>query len=207
MYNGNDIHENIAARKLNILKGFSEVGNALENNLLSNELEKGKKAAIGEIRVWQGNKYQKTTNGWIKVIEKKTFVEDYVDEDTGEIVSIEREIKEKQRTDSPSLKRKEKKKDLIERKSTAKVYEKRQKYKDALDELHSLKRERQEIDLDMNEHAGQLGDKWNDDYANEYGEKFNEIDSKISKQESIVKMFKNEYEEAQKNEIKIYNKK
>ena len=30
MYNGNDIHENIAARKLNILKGFSEVDNALE---------------------------------------------------------------------------------------------------------------------------------------------------------------------------------
>lgn len=56
MYNGNDIYENIAARKLNILKGFSEVDNALE---------KAKNRQVGEIHpngkwVWtqlQNGKY------------------------------------------------------------------------------------------------------------------------------------------------------
>ena len=37
--------------------------------LFLDELEKGKRAQIGEIRTWGGKKYQKTTNGWQSVKE------------------------------------------------------------------------------------------------------------------------------------------
>lgn len=38
----------------------------------SDTLEKGKRAAIGEIRDWDGKKYQKTVNGWVPVKQGKT---------------------------------------------------------------------------------------------------------------------------------------
>lgn len=38
----------------------------------SDILEKGKRAAIGEIRDWDGKKYQKTVNGWVPVKQGKT---------------------------------------------------------------------------------------------------------------------------------------
>ena len=57
---------------------------------LEPDLAKGKKANIGEIREWRGKKYQKTVNGWVKVPNVRKWKEEFVDEDTGEIVEIER---------------------------------------------------------------------------------------------------------------------
>lgn len=56
------------------------------------------------------------------------------------------------------------------------------------DELKDLLRDRRELDRDMEEEAGEKGDKWTDADANRYGEQMNRKDEEIEKKEKEIKL-------------------
>lgn len=101
----------------------------------------GKRAQVGETREWKGTKYKKNLKGWEKVKKVgKKYTEDFVDEDTGEIETVERyedTPEEKQaKSDASEAKRKGEKK--LEKKSDKeyKSYDKTEKkYTQAMDDL------------------------------------------------------------------------
>jgi len=71
---------------------------------------------------------------------------------------------------------------------------------DVKQEINDLKRRRTELDMDMENEAGQKGDEWTDDDANRYGEQFNELDDQEvelrKKLENLVKSLDEEEEKA-----------
>ena len=157
-------------------------------------LEKGSKANIGEIREWQGKKYQKGLNGWEKVPNVKKWKEKFVDEDTGEVVEVEREENldkpEPAKKKSPSQERRERKADKISDNLRDNYTNLLSKRKEEESELNYLKSEKRQINSDMEVEAGEKGDSWSDSDGNKYGEMLNEIDSKIEKQKQVVNQAK-----------------
>ena len=53
-----------AKKGIDLSGSFINQDQTASDALFLDELEKGRKAQIGEIRTWSGKKYQKTTNGW-----------------------------------------------------------------------------------------------------------------------------------------------
>jgi len=153
-------------------------------------LEKGHKANIGEVREWKGNKYQKGTDGWKRLKNIKKWTEEFVDEDTGEIVSIDREedldAPEKPKKTSASQKRRERKADKKEDELRDKYFDAEAKLKEEVSELKYLKKQRASINQEMEEEAGQKGNSWSDDDGNRYGDQLNEIEKEIEKQEKVI---------------------
>ena len=176
-------------------------------------IEKGKKALVGEVRTWKGKKYRKKANGkWERVVE--TVTRDYVDEDTGEIYSITHEVEpeksheeemrelEMRHDGNKTRQRKQRKADRKEKK----VAEKRRDLEYDLDamaeEYQDLKRELKQLDSDMNAEAGMMGEKWNDDKANEYGGKMMEVEAKMEALIPQIKKLKVEIENYEEKEAR-----
>ena len=85
-----------------IIRALTSKENNIVNYLYNKEIEKGKKAAIGEIRDWGGVKYRKTSDGWAKVgkepsPEERAEQEELAAKDIAddENISIKNEIKNK----------------------------------------------------------------------------------------------------------------
>lgn len=62
------------------------------------------------------------------------------------------------------------------------------------DELKDLLRDRRELDRDMEEEAGEKGDKWTDADANRYGSQMNKKDDEIEKMEKEIKVAQEKFD-------------
>ena len=73
---------------------------------------------------------------------------------------------------------------------------------DVKQEINDLKRRRTELDMDMENEAGQKGDEWTDDDANRYGEQFNELDDQeVELRKKLEKLVKSLDDEEKKELI------
>ena len=189
-------------------------------------IEKGKKALIGEVRTWKGKEYKKKADGkWEKVV--KTWVEDFVDEDTGEVVQITRnqteldasaereerssaEYREQymdaDKSASPTRRRKQ-------RKGNAKIAKVEEARKDLEYELEDLaeqykycRDELKQLDSDMNNEAGQKGEEWSDADGNRYGGMMMEVEAKMEKLVPQMKDLKIRISNLERKEEKIFDK-
>lgn len=174
-------------------------------------IEKGKKAMIGETRDWKGKKYKKLANGkWQKVVE--TYTEDFVDEDTGEIVSIEREVGWREKIENePSTvnkTRERKQRNADERESKVKEIrmDKQGELADLMENYKRAKQELKNIDSEMNQEAGQMGDRWNDAKANEYGGRMMKVEAEMEEMVPEIKALKVLIENLEEKEADIWMK-
>jgi hypothetical protein len=208
-----DIQENQNARRLQILKGFSEVQDVIE---------KAKKMPIGSI----SNGRKKVAEGdWRKIPtgEKKqpkmqlsgSF--NYRGEshsikkvEDGIVHTTSGKMFKQSTLESQGVKFSESEIPKAPKRLTPKQKEKiyddyRQShddYIDAKDTLQNLTEERKDLQSEMEHEAGQVknrGEEWTDDDANRYGGDMGELDEKIEKQVKIVSEAKNKYEEAKNN--------
>jgi uncharacterized protein YukE len=175
-------------------------------------IEKGKKAMIGETRDWKGKKYKKLANGkWQKVVE--TYTEDFVDEDTGEIVSIEREVGWKEKIENepmavPNKTRQRKQRNADAREAQVKEIrmDKQGELADLMENYKRAKQELKDIDSEMNQEAGQMGDRWNDAKANEYGGRMMKVEAEMEEMVPEIKALKVLIENLEEKEADIWMK-
>lgn len=194
-----------------------------EEIIKSYDLEKGKAGTVGEIRDWRGGKFQKTAKGWVPVksggknraastkdetkLDKKTYEklkEKFVDEDTGEVVEIERDV---QKFSPAEVHKVEVKTGLAKKKFDA-LNEKRNKALEAREdayselegkksELRDEKRNLGQIQRDQEEliaQAMEVSEAKGEEEANRIGGEMNEIEDKIKKLKSELPALEKEYE-------------
>lgn len=158
-------------------------------------LEKSKKAQYGEIRMWNGKKMQKQPDGtWKELSTQKNFKlikEELLDEDTGEIVNIERMVR------MVSLQPKTVKIFNATNPELVKLRElsidKKQELTEAKNNLKQLKSEKKQILIDMEQEAETEGGSKADEYGTRLediqetiNEKLNDIDNLTDELESIT---------------------
>ena len=162
-------------------------------------IEKGKKAMVGETRDWKGQKYIKQANGsWKReVVKPKMKIEEYVDEDTGEIVQYERPVNppKAERTDSPSQERRERKAETKLQKLSEKVDEAKDRIAEVEDYLADLNHDRKQIHMDMEEEAGSMGLEAFEAQGlhNEYGKQLEEVGERIANANKTLKQYRNAF--------------
>lgn len=156
-------------------------------------MEKGRKASIGEIRTWNnGKKYQKTVNGWVPVKqgskqeEEPIEYEEFVDEDTGEIVKLPKR-KQEEVVEEEASSKEEVEKYMETRKREKELLEAMQPFEDEIwncqEDLRSVKIRMREAERDQEEEIGRLYAE--EEYmeaerkAQEYGALFEELEEAV----------------------------
>lgn len=199
-----DLHENICKGQLDNILHIAEVtGNdELIQKAFSNLIEKGRVGVVGEIREWNGKKYRKNVQGkWDYVSEGSVnWKEDFVDEDTGEVISINRSGKLLLESQINKIKL-----GIIEKRDQMSkvtedlhpLYQQRDKISDEqfllreeIGGLKDLVKERKQLDSDQEQdipNARKISPEEEDRVAQEYGEKMNKLDNQIDdyKKENI----------------------
>jgi chromosome segregation ATPase len=74
------------------------------------------------------------------------------------------------------------------------------KINDLKEELNDLKQRRTQLDIDMENEAGQMGDAWTDEDANRYGGLMNDLDEEIQAKMIEVNVAQKELEETKTTE-------
>lgn len=212
MYNGDDIRDFNNQRKLNILKGFSEVQDILE---------KAKRVAVGTTangitkvaegkwrKVSNGNKSKKTIGGSFSFRGEDHRVKKVED---GIIHTSGGKMFKQSTLESQGVKFDEVDKPTRPKKFTKKQVDNfRDKFEDveyeyeyATSQLDELKDELKDLHSDMEHEAGQLQnsevehDDWYDKLGNKYGSLMNDVEEKIEKQTELVSKLKEKFKAAE----------
>lgn len=69
--NKDNIQKALTTLEIGYLSGEVDKQTIISARISAEDLEKGRKANIGEIRDWKGGKYRKTSDGWVAVSERK----------------------------------------------------------------------------------------------------------------------------------------
>ena len=169
-----------------IEKGFTleeVILKSRSNGYFSNdEIEKGKPAAIGEIRDWSGTKYRKVASGkWEEVREVgsggvslgiSSKKDKTITQRASEAAKKQDENERRSKKRKEEAK-KEKLREKYEEEYGDKVYEHKQELRDA---LYDLKQTR----IDMEQEVASAPESEKDKVGNEYGERLNKLEEEIS---------------------------
>ena len=130
--------------------------------------------------------------------EKKTRIQEFVDEDTGELVYIEVDLDtEVQSMKTPnasrqrSIRKMDKKREKLFRKMTDKQYDLDYLY----DELKEVENELNETFMDQEHEAGQKGEEWSDEDGNRYGAILNKLEKRKMGINKLITIKKKELDE------------
>lgn len=209
-----------------IKKAIQSARLAQSERIYGNNIEKGgKPAGIGEIRQWGGKRVQKQADGrWMEVPDagkkptRKTYTdeevnvsyydefdEDFLDEDTGEVVTVKRKVFNeagKRELDRLTSVISEKydgilNEKLQENKRVSKLYEQANDKRYWVEmELKELKTDLRALKIDMEEGVPIAINQGRDpdEIANEYGEKINDLEDEIRKKEIELRALAKEEE-------------
>ena len=195
-------------RQLNILKGFKEYDDVLVKAKYKDNAENRK---LGRVGSEYGGSVDRNSKSWKQTKKPKKYTQDFLDEDTGEVVSIDRKEKDVDNAVSPSKTMKKLDKKLNDKLGDADdhVRKIRDKITDVDAMIDDQKDAKMRLEVDMETEAGEYqnaGKVWTDDDANRYGKDLNEIDDTIESLGKEKKELKSLLVDANSKFDKVFNK-